>query len=130
MVRAKRTGQAFTLVFVDVDGLKAINDSHGHTAGDDLLLMVADTMRDQVRPYDLIVRYGGDEFLCGMLGMEMADVERRFELVNVQLEVSDRASVTAGFAELRDEESLAALIRSADDDLYERRKQMRSDRYT
>jgi diguanylate cyclase (GGDEF)-like protein len=122
LIRAQRTDQAFTLAFVDVDGLKAVNDGHGHSAGDDLLVLVADTIRDHLRPYDLLVRYGGDEFLCGLLGMDVGEVARRFELINVQLGVSSRASVSAGFSELTEDGSLTSLIRRADDDLYGRRK--------
>jgi diguanylate cyclase (GGDEF)-like protein len=122
LLRAKRTDQAFTIAFVDVDGLKAVNDTHGHSAGDDLLLGVVDTIREHVRPYDLVVRYGGDEFLCGLLGIDLVEVSRRFELVNLHLGISSQASVSAGFSELEGDQSLAALIRAADDDLYRRRQ--------
>jgi diguanylate cyclase (GGDEF)-like protein len=121
LVRATRTNQIFTLTFVDVDGLKAVNDSHGHGAGDELLILVADTIREHVRSYDLIVRYGGDEFLCGLAGLDVEEVTRRFELINVELGVCGNASVTAGFAMLHEAEPLGALIRRADNDLYERR---------
>ena len=59
--RAHRTGGTLVLAFVDVDGLKAGQRHEGHLAGDALLRLVGETIRANVRPYDLIVRYGGDE---------------------------------------------------------------------
>src|SRR5947209_3484219 len=59
--RAHRTGATLVLAFVDVDGLKQLNDSQGHLAGDALLQLVGETLHANVRPYDVIVRYGGDE---------------------------------------------------------------------
>jgi diguanylate cyclase (GGDEF)-like protein len=125
VIRARRTDQPFTLAFIDVDGLKAINDLNGHAVGDELLVLVADTIRNNVRPYDLLIRYGGDEFLCGMLGLDITEVTDRFDIVNAELAVGGRMSVTAGLAELREDEPLGDLIRRADDNLYERRKQQR-----
>jgi diguanylate cyclase (GGDEF)-like protein len=125
ILRARRTDQPYTLTFIDVDGLKNVNDLHGHEAGDELLVLVADTIRNHIRPYDLLIRYGGDEFLCGLLGLEIAEVSRRFELVNVELSVSGGSSVTAGMAALHPDEPLRDLIRHADDDLYERRNVQR-----
>jgi diguanylate cyclase (GGDEF)-like protein len=126
LLRAKRTEQPYTLVFIDIDGLKTVNDLHGHSAGDELLVLVVDTIRDHIRPYDLLVRYGGDEFLCGLLGLRIEEVSRRFELVNAELNVGGGSSVTAGFAELHVDEPLGDLIRHADDDLYARRREHRS----
>jgi diguanylate cyclase (GGDEF)-like protein len=126
ILRARRTGVPYTLAFVDVDGLKAVNDLHGHAAGDELLALVADTIRNHLRPYDLFIRYGGDEFLCGTLGLTIREVIDRFEIVNVELTVGGGSTVTAGFADLREDESLAELIRRADDDLYGRRKEQRN----
>ena len=126
VVQAKRTGQPFTLAFVDIDGLRAVNDSRGHAGGDELLVLVADTIRVHVRPDDLIVRYGGDEFLCGLLGLSIAEATRRFDLVNVEIAMTSRSSVTAGLAEMAEPESLSALIRRADEDLYDRRKHRRN----
>ena len=64
--RERRTGDRLTVAFLDVDGLKSLNDSEGHAAGDRLLRLAVDTMRTHLRPYDVVVRYGGDEFLCAM----------------------------------------------------------------
>ena len=70
IVKAQRTGAPFTLAFADVVGLKATNDHAGHAAGDQLLAQVAALQQSAVREYDLLVRYGGDEFLCGLAGVD------------------------------------------------------------
>lgn len=120
--RATRTQQPFVLAFVDVDALKAVNDSHGHAAGDELLRHVSDTIRKYFRPYDLIVRYGGDEFLCGALDLGLGEVAARFETINGDLQRRG-ASVTAGLAELGPGEELEPLIRRADQAMYAQRQQ-------
>ncbi len=56
-------GRAFTVLYLDLDGFKAINDQHGHAAGDDALRLVAERLRASVRQGDLAVRLGGDEFV-------------------------------------------------------------------
>ncbi len=64
MARARRSGHAFAVLMVDIDGFKLINDTHGHTVGDDLLRIVARTMRESLRSTDILGRYGGDEFMA------------------------------------------------------------------
>jgi diguanylate cyclase (GGDEF)-like protein len=82
ILKARRTGEPFTLAFIDVDHLKATNDELGHEAGDRLLARVAASIQSVVREYDVVVRYGGDEFLCGALGLTLADAHSRFEQLN------------------------------------------------
>lgn len=119
MSRARRTNQPLTLAFVDVDGLKAVNDLHGHAAGDRLLLEVANTLRANLRPYDLILRYGGDEFVCALSGMMMTDAAQRLGIINSALaEAPEHGSVTIGYAELQPEDSHEALVARADAELY------------
>ena len=126
--RAKRTGQPFVRAFVDVDGLKATNDSLGHPAGDQLLRQVVDTIRANVRSYDLIVRFGGDEFVCGLMDVNMEKAAERFLLVNADLAETQHASVSVGLAELAPDDSVADLIARADEALYREREQRVSDR--
>ncbi len=123
--RAQRTETPYSLAFIDVDGLKNTNDSLGHEGGDKLLVKVVQTLRSRVRPYDLVVRYGGDEFLCGLLDMDLPEAERRVALVNSDLEAGRTGHITAGLARLEDSDSLADLIRRADEDLYRRRREGR-----
>lgn len=125
VVRAKRTKQPFALVFVDVDGLKAMNDSRGHSAGDQLLRATVDSIRAHLRSYDLIVRFGGDEFLCGLADVTVADAAKRFSLVNADLAETQQASVTVGVAELDADDALEDLIARADQALYRERQRLR-----
>ncbi|HEX8285778.1 MAG TPA: GGDEF domain-containing protein [Pyrinomonadaceae bacterium] len=60
--RARRHGHTFSVVFLDVDDFKLVNDRLGHSAGDRLLMLVADTLRENVRAVDVVARLGGDEF--------------------------------------------------------------------
>ncbi len=59
---AKRNKQKQAILFIDIDGFKAINDSLGHNAGDALLIMIANRLKDCVRNSDIVARIGGDEF--------------------------------------------------------------------
>ena len=118
MIRAKRTGQTFVVAFMDVDGLKAVNDSLGHDAGDQLLRRVVDYSRAQLRSYDLIVRFGGDEFICCLSNLRLAEATERFARINASLSAHD-SSITVGLAELEETDSLVELIARADEALYD-----------
>lgn len=63
MERAKRSGDCFAVLMVDLDGFKAINDHYGHAAGDTVLVAVADRLQSSVRTCDTVARLGGDEFV-------------------------------------------------------------------
>lgn len=112
--RAKRTQKLLVLAFIDVDGLKVTNDSLGHAAGDRLLFRVVETMRSHLRTYDLIVRFGGDEFLCALLDLTVAQAAERFAIIDAALAKSPYVSITAGLADLRPQDSLDDLIDRAD----------------
>lgn len=119
--RAERTRAPFVLAFIDVVGLKTTNDALGHEAGDLRLREVVDTIRRHVRSYDRVVRYGGDEFLCGMLDLDMDRAARRFEAVDADLAASQQGSITTGLTELAAHEDLTSLIRRADAAMYQKR---------
>jgi diguanylate cyclase (GGDEF)-like protein len=128
IARAHRTGDAFVLAFVDVNNLKVRNDLHGHIAGDRLLRKIADTIRANVRSYDLVVRYGGDEFICGFPALDVNDAAERFAHINEDLASSDEASVAFGLAELERGDSLTELITKADTLMYANRYQRAQER--
>lgn len=63
LARLRRRGGELGVIMVDIDAFKAINDRHGHLVGDAVLRAVADTLRAEVRPYDAVGRFGGEEFI-------------------------------------------------------------------
>jgi diguanylate cyclase (GGDEF)-like protein len=116
--RARRGPEELVVAFVDVDGLKRVNDTDGHLAGDALLVAVADSMRACLRSYDLIMRFGGDEFVCVLPHASVETVRERFiEVSNALAAGVTGGSITVGFAELGNGDSPEDLIRRADHDL-------------
>ena len=116
--RARRTNGQLAVAYVDVIGLKALNDSEGHPAGDALLERVVAQIKQHVRSYDLIIRFGGDEFLCAMSNVTMSDARERFNQVAAALAAAPGGgAISAGFAELAAEESASELIARADSEL-------------
>jgi diguanylate cyclase (GGDEF)-like protein len=116
--RAQRTGGSLIAACIDVDALKAVNDKHGHRAGDELLREVAGGLRRHMRSYDLLVRLGGDEFLCVLPGVTHDEARRRFEQLSCELFAGPAMrSISVGLGELRDGDGVQELIDRADQDL-------------
>jgi diguanylate cyclase (GGDEF)-like protein len=122
MLRVARDRTPLTVAFVDVDHLKRVNDSRGHAAGDVLLQQVADVLRAKLRPYDVVIRYGGDEFVAVLSGLGAEAAAARLASINTVLRaMSSDASMSVGLAEMRPGESAAELVRRADEALYRSR---------
>jgi diguanylate cyclase (GGDEF)-like protein len=116
--RCRRTSSELIVAYVDVIGLKAINDSQGHQAGDRLLSRSVTLIRRHLRPYDLIIRLGGDEFLCAMSNMTLLDAHQRFSAIAAALaDAPMDAAIRTGFAKYSPEQTATELIASADSDL-------------
>lgn len=128
--RAARYGAPLSVVLLDVDFFKHVNDTYGHKAGDEALIQLADVARRACRRSDTVGRYGGDEFVFVLskagLGAAVMLAERlRDEVANRIFALSANINVTmtasAGVTELFSEgkEKPSALIRRADQALYE-----------
>lgn len=106
------------VAYVDVVGLKAVNDAHGHAAGDRLLQRAVRTIRDHLRSYDVIVRVGGDEFVCVMSHATLEEARERFDAIRPALATAPcRCEIRTGFAALAPGDTAARLIDRADTDL-------------
>lgn len=122
--RHRRGGEgAVVVVFVDVDGLKEVNDRAGHAAGDDLLRDAVSAMRERLRSYDLIVRYGGDEFLCVLTGTTLEQAQRTAGMLREQVAAGTAGGISTGIAELLHGDTVDTLVERADAALYAGRRE-------
>lgn len=126
-------GTPGALVLIDVDGLKSVNDTLGHQAGDDVLRHVADAIRTQLRATDIAARIGGDEFaviLPETATHQAQAVAQRFvaSLHDTSVDGMLRTSVSAGVASIEGILSPADVMKRADIALYQA-KRAGGDRY-
>ena len=112
--RALRADGRFVLAFVDIDYMKAVNDRDGHAAGDRVLTNVVWIMRSNLRSFDPVVRYGGDEFLCGLGGLGLDEAGSRFEAIGRSVESKTGVTISVGIAGLHPDETLDQLTARAD----------------
>jgi diguanylate cyclase (GGDEF)-like protein len=121
--RAQRTGVSLILVSLDVIGLARINAEHSHAVGDNVLRMLGETLQSSLRSSDVIVRYGGDEFVCALWGCKMSDAAWRLVEVRRILDTEcPGAAVNVGLAKLQPDESFYELLARADEELDAHRK--------
>ena len=102
-------------------GLKEINDTRGHAAGDAVLRQVVTVVKSAVREYDIVIRYGGDEFICGLLDLNLDDAANRFANTRKDL-AGDGVAFSVGLAVLSGDDTLDDLIARADLAMYEQRR--------
>ncbi|HVW31906.1 MAG TPA: GGDEF domain-containing protein [Acidimicrobiia bacterium] len=118
---AERNGETVLVVFADLDGLKIINDRHGHAAGDEALRRTARLLRETFREADLVARIGGDEFcvlLPGQAAKAKAAVDRLHDALTGQDPDVPPLSLSVGVAEGHPGCAIEDLIRSADAAMY------------
>jgi len=132
MDRSRRDGTALSLVLLDIDHFKSINDRYGHRRGDEALRAVAQEMRRSVRTYDSVGRYGGEEFLLVLPGcneFNAAGHAERFRATLEQIRLAPphedvRISASFGVVAIRNEAFAGpeAWIEAADTALYQAKR--------
>ena len=118
--RAQRSGEPLTLVMIDLDHFKRYNDRRGHPAGDALLRGAAMAWRKQLRPTDMLVRYGGEEFT---LVLPATNADQAAQLVDrLRAPVPDRQTFSAGIATWDERETSTEVLQRADQALLQAKK--------
>jgi diguanylate cyclase (GGDEF)-like protein len=122
--RAAHSGKALCLMMVDVDHFKNFNDQYGHIAGDRVLAAVSETLREHLRPTDLIARFGGDEFAVLLPDLSLEQAERAAERVRAQVaalappSLSTAVTISAGITSFKKGDDVAQLVQRADAAMY------------
>ncbi|MPV67466.1 GGDEF domain-containing protein [Burkholderia sp. BE17] len=136
IARARRNGAPFSLLALDLDHFKAINDCYGHQTGDQVLQRFVKKCLDAIRPYDGVARVGGEEFMV-LLPQAALDTARlvgeriRAAIAGTPFETGDgkpiEVTVSVGISEFgRDGETIDAILRKADERLYQAKHQGRN----
>ena len=128
LARAARIKSEVAIIVMDIDGFKAINDTYGHNVGDRALREVADALQGTLRPYDLCVRYAGDEFIvvltdCSREAADLKRVELQARIAEIEVDVRAgrrlRLGVSAGAAVFpHDGKTYEELLAAADHLMY------------
>lgn len=123
---ADRGQPAMSLIILDIDHFKSINDNYGHDAGDEILRKIAGAIADSVRDADYVGRWGGEEFVIILpftrldVAMELAEALRmRIYKGNYMPKLDLTVTVSSGVASIKADESFADVFKRADDALYE-----------
>ena len=129
IARSRRTGHPCSLMMIDLDNFKQLNDSYGHVVGNNFLVEVARTIGQKLRPIDILCRYGGDEFAVIMPATGLFDAMRigqrlRESMSRIPWKLDDAVSASIGLAEYQPDSKQEAgeFVDMADRALYEAKK--------
>jgi diguanylate cyclase (GGDEF)-like protein len=123
LARARRGGGPLALVMMDLDGFKGVNDRFGHARGDELLVTVADVLREEMRAVDVVARLGGDEFALLLPDADRVGAEAVVARIADAVRGRSAAGISFGAAELgADAADLDGLLHAADGRLYEMKR--------
>jgi len=137
LAEVQRFGWLFGVLFVDIDHFKQVNDSHGHDTGDEVLRMVARTLEASSRPFDLVGRWGGEEFLVIVRNVEAEALRQTAERYRLLVRESVlfrkpepiRVTVSIGGSLALETDTVETLVHRVDQCLYQSKSQGR-DRVT
>ena len=131
LARYKRHHHTFAVLLLDIDHFKALNDSHGHLAGDQVLKSVAKTLSHSIRSVDYAARYGGEEFVIVLPETSTSTAQELAERIRAQIQSDSyqfndqslKVTLSIGVAGIRDSDETAdAVIARADQMLYEAKR--------
>lgn len=128
---SQRNRVPFSLAILDIDHFKKVNDTHGHTTGDEVLKAVANVIKNGSRKEDFAARFGGEEFILLLEHCTKEDAQKKIETLRVEVENLNPSgiNVTASFGVAScngEQESFESLLKDADEALYEAKENGRN----
>ncbi len=123
----QRHKSTFSVIMIDIDNFKSVNDTYGHHIGDLVLIEIANILKNQTRKIDTVGRWGGEEFLIVCLettknGAILLAEKLRKRVENFTFNVVKRRTISLGVAEIEDNDTIATLLERADINLYKAKK--------
>ena len=130
-IAMQQRNHAMTVIMIDIDYFKRINDEHGHNIGDDVLRITANTLKKPIRNVDIVCRWGGEEFVILLPTVDSKQamiIAEKLRLAIAEETYPNQLHITAslGVAEVRNNDGLEELISRADYALYQAKKQGRN----
>jgi diguanylate cyclase (GGDEF)-like protein len=132
--RYLRNSRPFSVLLMDIDLFKSVNDNYGHHVGDELIILVARTLREQCRKVDTLARWGGEEYLVLLPETNTKDalssanrIREAFATKSVNTEQGQvQATISIGVASIRGSESIDRLLQRSDEALYRAKSEGRN----
>lgn len=126
--------KSLSIIFLDIDHFKKVNDTYGHDAGDEVLRQTADLIRDRVRQLDIVGRYGGEEIVVGLPGATTVQAKRIADDLRSTIEGHTfrvggnvlKVTASLGVAELTPDRNINQTLKVADDALYKAKEMGRN----
>ena len=129
--RAQKSKIPFSLIMLDIDHFKYVNDTYGHNVGDQVLKHLCSLIRGMIRQYDQLIRWGGEEFLLLLPATEIAEAGLFAERIRIAIEgepfaTAGRITISAGVAQLRAGDDIDSLLQQVDSVLYRAKQEGRN----
>jgi diguanylate cyclase (GGDEF)-like protein len=125
--KVKRLKTNLSCILADIDQFKSVNDTHGHLAGDEVLKEISRRIRNTIRAYDILGRYGGEEFLILLPNSDLEDAKNLAERIRVHVKdgpiISSKITISLGVTAMQaQDQTIDDIIKRADERLYRAKK--------
>ncbi|MCF7910570.1 GGDEF domain-containing protein [Candidatus Pacearchaeota archaeon] len=125
--KAKRGKEKISLLIIDIDFFKKVNDTYGHVKGDEILIKMADVLKKSTRKYDIVSRFGGEEFAILFPEMELKEAEEISERIRKKIQNNPflkkyKITISGGVTEFKKNDTVKKIIERADSALYQAKK--------